>query len=166
MSSGLPMWGNQKVEKFTTDTSPPPTGGSTVSNASQINVNASQLTQARDVASAQVAGILETAQNLQQTLNDMDVTKLLDSIRSVKGGMEGILAQIALLRSELASCCSTVSAISESQATVVGKLSALEMAHGANSSVWLNNLEFGLSAAAVILLLVVIFMLSKGTCRR
>ena len=153
------MWGNQKVEKFESNTQQP-------GSPSMVETRANALDGNREIALTQVGNVIETAQNLQKTLNDMDVTKLLESIRSLTGGVNDVLREINLLRSELRICCGKVDALSQGQAKIIGKTTGLEIAAGTSGNVWMNRLAFGLSATTVILILVVIFMLSKGTCRR
>ena len=167
MSSGLPIWNNNK-ERFATGSST--SGEATESPSSDPFAQARSSLSTNDASLQSAKGLVNaidgSLNQLKEALGGMNLENLLNGLGGIQNGVGDLRTLIIALRTELRQCCGRIDSLVAGQNKIITKTTGLEISAGSANAAWLTKLGFAFSLATIILLLVVIFMLGKGSCRR
>jgi len=167
MPSGLPIWDNK--EKFTAAavaattpaaTAIPVTGGF-AGVESSLRSNDASLQSAKGLVNS-IDGSLN---QLKEALGGMNLENLLNGLGNIQNGVGDLRTLIIALRTELRQCCGRIDSLVAGQNKLITKTTGLEISSGSANTIWMTKLGFALSVASLMLLLVIIFMMSRN-CRR
>ena len=103
---------------------------------------------------------------LKESLGAMNLENLLNGLGGIQNGVGDLRTLIIALRTELRQCCGRIDSLVQGQNKILSKTTGLEISAGSSNTAWITKLAFGLIVATLVLCLVIVFMLSKGTCRR
>lgn len=172
MPSGLPIWNKEGFNTgaaaaaaasptATSTSSPPPSTDSWGSVTGAVDSNNQQLSSAKSLVTS-MAGSLD---QLKDALGSMNLENILNGLNGIGNGVGDLRTLIIALRSELRQCCGRIDSLVAGQNKLITKTTGLEITSGSSNAAWMTRLSFGLSIATLLLLLVVIFMMSRN-CRR